>query len=249
MISFLFFTHAIQLQSQVSNTVSGTIEYSFYVDEDKIKERIDRLARKDPSFAHFAGSMRQMTTIKKELKPILTVCDNSTLFGLAPTAIATDPTYEINYFTAKTMAMDGIEQQLTDHNANSRITQYLWKGSLLSVEDNYQQIAWTSTGNTKEENNYVLNEMKGVKPDGSIFYAWYAPSLPYPYGPRGIDGLPGVVFEVYLGEEQAEGIILKSINLSTENVQCNLELPKGQTSLSKQEWTDLLQKLSDERRF
>ncbi len=245
----IFIAYTNLLQSQPAVSLSGTIEYTFYVNEVKVAERIEGLTKKDPSFALYAGSMQQMTTIKKGLNPILSVCDNFTLFELAPSVISSDPNYKTNYFTAKTMAMDGIEQQLTDHEANTRITQYLWQGSLISIEDHYQQIKWTSTGNTKKNRNYVLNEMTGTKPDGSIFHVWYAPALPYPYGPRGIDGLPGVVFEVYFGEAQTEGIVLKNINLSARNIPCRLKLPKAQTSLNKQEWADLLQKLENERRF
>lgn len=77
------------------------------------------------------------------------------------------------------------------------------------VTESYHKFGWEITGNTKSIGNYACREAVGsitketvcCGPLTTQITAWFAPALPFPFGPMGYDGLPGLVLEVSIGDK------------------------------------------------
>lgn len=71
----------------------------------------------------------------------------------------------------------------------------LQKGKLVLISDKAGQ-KWKLTKETKQINNITCQKaiciFRGVE-----WEAWFAPSIPYPYGPWKLRGLPGLIIEAY----------------------------------------------------
>lgn len=63
----------------------------------------------------------------------------------------------------------------------------------------------------------------GVTKTKSII-AWFSPSLPFPYGPRGYNGLPGLVLELF-DVDKGTTTIIKSIDIKQHPIE--IKFPKG----------------------
>ena len=61
--------------------------------------------------------------------------------------------------------------------------------------------------------------------------AWFAPSLPYRFGPKNYVGLPGLVLEL----EESEKIIYYATSVKFSNKKIEIKLPKGKT-ISKEDY-------------
>lgn len=100
------------------------------------------------------------------------------------------------------------------------------KGILYLVEDPYNMYQWEITKETKiilgykcykaighyEEYNTIKKITQQFTPT-----VWFTPELPYPYGPKGYDGLPGLVLEVIIGNK----------SLVATDIKTNQKIKKG----------------------
>lgn len=103
------------------------------------------------------------------------------------------------------------------------------QGILLA--DKYPVKNWQVTSETKKIDNYLCykafyseNNKKAGKDRLKKVTAWFAPSLPYSYGPNSYNGLPGLVLEL-LDEETKKLYFVKSIELKDESIE--IKFPKG----------------------
>jgi len=62
------------------------------------------------------------------------------------------------------------------------------------VQDDWVPIKWQLLDKTKQINGYECKMAKGTF-RGREYTVWYAPALPYPYGPWKLFGLPGIILE------------------------------------------------------
>ncbi len=74
-----------------------------------------------------------------------------------------------------------------------------------------------------------------------IVVAWFAPSLPFPYGPKEFDGLPGLILELI---ENDTTYLATSISLDTNSVR-EIDYPTGKTITEEQ----YLEKVMSNSRF
>jgi GLPGLI family protein len=73
---------------------------------------------------------------------------------------------------------------------------------------------------------YFLKFVNRSGNDTSIpITAWFAPSLPYSYGPKHFNGLPGLILEL---EDRETSFLASSITISNES-EAIIDFPKGKT--------------------
>lgn len=100
------------------------------------------------------------------------------------------------------------------------------------LKDNDPKKNWVISTETKLIDNYKCYKAEyiesyknsnGATKTRSII-AWFSPSLPYPYGPRGYNGLPGLVLELF-DKDKATTMIIKSIDIKQNPIE--IKFPKG----------------------
>lgn len=112
------------------------------------------------------------------------------------------------------------------------------------IKDNYNTKDWIITNDTKKIDNYncikaiykydFLNRKGEIKK--GIVTAWFAPSLPYSFGPKNYYGLPGLILEL---TEGSTTYIVTKIELSNKNI--SVVQPRGKT-ISREEYNKRLKK-------
>lgn len=77
-------------------------------------------------------------------------------------------------------------------------------GIELNIIKNYEEYSWTITTETKMINGFKCykattqikeNDLSRERVNTFNPCVWFAPSIPAPFGPKGLDGLPGLVLE------------------------------------------------------
>lgn len=106
------------------------------------------------------------------------------------------------------------------------------------VENKYNEEKWEITTESKIISNYLCYKAiqkapfvtrKGENKTQEIM-AWFAPSLPYSYGPKNFYGLPGLILEL---TENKTTFLASKISLS--NKELTIDFPKGKT-VTKEEY-------------
>lgn len=137
------------------------------------------------------------------------------------------------------IAMVGSEEIYV--NKNNKEVLYETNDKII-IKENYNEKNWKITNELKTigdfqcykatyQNNYL--DRKGNNRTNEIV-AWYAPKLPFSFGPKNYYGLPGLILEV---TENKKTYIATKIELSSKVT--NIKLPKGKT-ITKKEYEDRL---------
>lgn len=104
----------------------------------------------------------------------------------------------------------------------------------------YQKLEWQITSESKMIDNYLCYKAiylikfvnrKGINTSIPIV-AWFAPSLPYAYGPKYFNGLPGLILELV---DRETTFLASSITISKDK-EVKIDFPKGKT-VSQEEYT------------
>lgn len=121
--------------------------------------------------------------------------------------------------------------------------EYIRKEDGLIVKDENLSSNWTLTTNSKLIGSYLcyegilkrtfINRQGETKIEEII--AWFAPQLPYPYGPKNFHGLPGLILELH---EKKTVYSAKNIELIRDDQK--IYFPKGKT-ISKEEYEKKLE--------
>jgi GLPGLI family protein len=97
------------------------------------------------------------------------------------------------------------------------------------VKKDYVENKWEITKESKQIGNYLcykavqkITFTRNGKAGSKEVYAWFAPSLPYRYGPKRYYGLPGLVLEL---QDAAITFLLTKIELQKSDIIINF--PKG----------------------
>jgi GLPGLI family protein len=117
-----------------------------------------------------------------------------------------------------------------DKSKNSVLLESL-NGNL--IEKKPEKLEWEITTESKQIGDYLCYKaiylMKFVNRKGvntSIpITAWFAPSLPYSYGPKYLNGLPGLILML---EDRETTFIASSITISKDK-EFKIDFPKGKT--------------------
>lgn len=100
------------------------------------------------------------------------------------------------------------------------------------VADNYQNKNWQITSETKTIDTYLCYKAiykydylaRDQKTKTRTITAWFAPSLPYSYGPKNYNGLPGLILEL---QDWNTTFLATEISLSDEII--DIKFPQGKT--------------------
>jgi GLPGLI family protein len=100
------------------------------------------------------------------------------------------------------------------------------------VKKEYVENKWEITKESKQIGNYLCYKAtqkvtfinRSGKEGSKEIYAWFAPSLPYNYGPKRYYGLPGLILEL---QDKAITFLLTKIELQKSDIVINF--PKGKT--------------------
>jgi GLPGLI family protein len=121
--------------------------------------------------------------------------------------------------------------------------EYIRKEDGMMVKDENLSSNWTLTTNSKLIGSYLCYEgilkrtfinRKGETKIEEII-AWFAPQLPYPYGPKNFHGLLGLILELH---ENKTVYSAKNIELIRDDQK--IYFPKGKT-ISKEEYEKKLE--------
>ncbi|WP_157974463.1 GLPGLI family protein [Lewinella sp. IMCC34183] len=222
----------------VSDSAASAAFYAF----------IDSMRREKPEQHAMVG---QDITDQFELSRTLTFelyFDRSvSIFQLVREAIPTGGKDEFTYNGAIGMAMGTVGEQRHYLNTtdSTRLTEKTLGGSssLVHVPEPFAKWDWTITGKTKQIGNYICREatssysFESYK-GGTVTIpvtAWFAPRLPFPYGPNGYDGLPGLILELTTGGNRVRGFRAVAIDIQPGIERALPELGKPRAVLTEDE--------------
>ncbi|MFY7739998.1 MAG: GLPGLI family protein [Flavobacterium sp.] len=120
-----------------------------------------------------------------------------------------------------------------DIESKEKIKQIDFSGEKFNVINSFEEYKWNITNESKEINGFkcymatthlsVFSKQKNKTIETDIT-VWFTPSIPYSFGPRGFDGLPGLVVE-----GSANGKIYfyaSTIDLDYKDKKIDFEKPK-----------------------
>lgn len=121
-----------------------------------------------------------------------------------------------------------------DYENKSEI--YIRNGTLVKGQDNGAK--WDITTESKVIETYIcykaIQKIPVIDRNGKSkvkeVIAWFAPSLPYPYGPKNFYGLPGLILEL---TENSTTYLATKISLNKKEI--TIIFPKGKT-VTKEEY-------------
>jgi GLPGLI family protein len=98
------------------------------------------------------------------------------------------------------------------------------------IEKNLEKLQWVVTSESKMIDQYQTYKAtytfeylaRDQKMKTKVITAWFAPSLPYPYGPKDYYGLPGLILELTEGDIT---FLVSKIELSDSEME--IKLPNG----------------------
>jgi GLPGLI family protein len=135
-----------------------------------------------------------------------------------------------------------------DFKKQRQIKQEEYSGQLVNVKERFNTYDWTILNETKKIGKYECKKASTIVMDMTMdgekereIIAWFTEEIPVPFGPRGIDGLPGLIMEVsYKGSYYfyASEVILGSDIIKEKD----LTLPKGGNEISEEEWDEFHRK-------
>jgi len=153
---------------------------------------------------------------------------------------------DFNYKMAKVLA-GGIRYK--NQNTKEKIERRNSLGMTVNIFYSFDEYKWTITNETKKIGEYICRkaistktDIDTVKNEEKVFNveAWFTNEIPVPFGPAGLDGLPGLVLEA-----SPNGKIVFYVDKIIFNYSSDKKLlcrPKGGTNFSEKEYLTLLQK-------
>ncbi len=120
-----------------------------------------------------------------------------------------------------------------------KIKQVEQTGQRINVQMPYEEYEWAITEEERYIGQYACKKATAVVDyyekarERQIYYeieAWFTPAIPLPYGPKGMDGLPGLVLEVGVVGKPWSTFTIDSLTegLSAEQEK-DIRLKKGKT--------------------
>lgn len=109
----------------------------------------------------------------------------------------------------------------------------------LLIEEKYDKKNWEITSESKKIADYLCYKAiyiknytgRNGKSISIPITAWFAPSLPYGYGPKDYNGLPGLILEL----QERKTIYYASLITLSKDKEIEIEFPKGKT-VAKEEY-------------
>ncbi|MEZ4988132.1 MAG: GLPGLI family protein [Saprospiraceae bacterium] len=199
----LFITSFLNAQTIASDVV-GNIVYTIQVDSSTLFESLEKTKIENPAQYEMLGEeMKACFFITRQFATRLRFdADEAVSFLIEDEVLANEDKYL--YEIAKIMAKCGDVHYLA-LSTNQRITEVSLDmgATFYHVVEPWNPYNWEITQETKKVGEYECIKAKGHTSIELIntelatvdIEAWFAPALPFPFGPMGYDGLPGIVLE------------------------------------------------------
>ncbi|WP_067034207.1 GLPGLI family protein [Allomuricauda sp. CP2A] len=133
-------------------------------------------------------------------------------------------------------------------NEQTKIERIRTMGEIFNVERPYETYDWAISNESKMIGNFKTFKATASFTEKNNFTnktedfqvkAWFCPDIHFPYGPKGVNGLPGLVLEVNFGS-----IIIRAdrINLNIEKNRNLQDVPKNGIQISNEDFNELRRK-------
>ena len=208
---------------QSTQGFEGTVVYRWHSDTAMMDSIFTQMREENPAnFARFGADLEKSEQIIRQLTFELHFTPTEAVWQIVEDAMAVTEDDASPYGMAKTRA-GGNKVHYVNTTEAKRLyeTKFGQSGGVVHVTSPYDKFAWELTGRSKRIGKYLCREAKvkftegsrNGKPIDRSYIAWFTPQLPYPYGPAGIDGLPGLILELYFDERAIIGYRADSIDI------------------------------------
>ncbi len=232
----------------IPNTeVGGLITYKIgsTISEDEVDEYINSL---EADQKQHASTVRMLMGEFEKMEFQLKFNNTKSLFAYNESLDENDDDMLRNIAL---ISLSGKSLFFKDIAKEKRIKQEQYKGQLVNVEESFKKYDWDIIDETKELAGYVCKKatttVKRLTRSGEVdteITVWFAPDIPVPFGPFGVDGVPGLVLEMSRGGNQY--FYASEVMIGKDVVQENeIKLPKGAESVSEEKWNEFHQKESE----
>ena len=185
---YLLFTTSI-VSSQ--NNFSGTVHYESTLNLEKTEKLLTEKA-KEKKNKKFMALLKKASSYKKPIKSILQFSNNKGSFVVENKMIRDD---DLGQQMAVLRAGGSNEYYYNDNKKVYLIKECEALGECFIFDNKH--LKWQLTQETKEMNGYKV--FKATRSNGKVI-AWYTPSIPIGFGPKGEYGLPGLILELEIGK-------------------------------------------------
>lgn len=206
LIIAILFSYSFIFAQTADQTIYGKVSYRCMRDSALFQRFLDTMKLENPDqYKFMLRSYQNWETLIPNFQFELTFNANESLSQMVEEAKPIDGISDLDFFSAVSLVNGDKRFHLNIRDTVRLYEHSLDKGvSVVHITEPYKKFGWKITGNTKMIGSYPCREALGSITKESMccgkvtipITAWFAPSLPFPFGPMGYDGLPGLVLEV-----------------------------------------------------
>jgi GLPGLI family protein len=161
--------------------------------------------------------------------------------GVSLFQLKEDELYSDQSFIIAKLVTRAEDKYFLNSNDDEKIKHHKYRGYLINIIED--KCKWEITKETKRIDKYQVTKAicqvesfdqvsnKLIKRD---FYAWFTYDLPVGFGPRGLDGLPGLVLEASLNKNDT--YYATKTQYDPNNIFQKIALPKCDRTMTKEEF-------------
>lgn len=222
----------------VTNSQNRLTVVKYKILDNKTNSKIS-LSKKDSLLSkNFIKSLEYLDQVECEL-----VFNNEmSLYNIIPKISLRD---NFDYKIAKAVA-GGIH--FKDISKKIKINQTNSFGSKLNITQDFNNLVWSITKETKKIGEYKCYKATTYKLDYNPIkkkykkfkiIAWFTNDIPVSFGPKGIDGLPGLVLEASISNRFT--FYVSSIKTNILDSSNRLSIPKADKELTIKQYEKMLE--------
>ena len=231
--------------------VFGRIEYAGFIDSTALRQNLEQLKVENPrQYAMLAPLAQEFVRIAANLSFELSFNSNEAVCEMVDEASALVKTNSSPLARQIIVTMFGGDKQYYLNTAGKiRLFEYKLgnDANVVHVEESFNKFNWKLTDETRTIGKYVCRKATGFfekdthccGPEKIPVVAWFTPELPFPYGPMGIDGLPGLILELVIEHKTYRGFSATAIDIQTrKDAQVQSKMHKPIQVMTEQEFSE-----------
>jgi GLPGLI family protein len=222
-ITLLLATLKYTVLAQTANSsIFGHVEYKCFPDSAAFERRLTKLkAENAQGVAPYGDEIRAANQAAKLLSFDLFFND-SVAYSVGRDEAIVESTVKLHMAVAKAMLNAESVYSMNVATQTKLYETSLGDGSaILHVIEPFDKYDWSLTSETKTIGGYECRKAVGKHSKNTVccgektdtVIAWFAPQIPFPFGPLGYDGLPGLILEVSTGTDAMYTFRATSISL------------------------------------